>query len=416
MSIDEIPNEVGAKPGLRRALGLWVLVFYGLGMIVGAGIYVLIGEIAGQAGMAAPLAFLLAAALAAVTGLAYAELVARLPEAAGEVAYVRAAFGSQWLSRAVGIAILFVALIAAASIARGSGGYVRTFLDVPAWSPGAVMVVAFTAIACLGIRQSALFAAALSVIEIGGLLFVIGAGADALTDLPARASELIPAGGTHWAAVIGAAYLAFFAFLGFENLANMAEETTDVRRTLPRAIVLVMIFAAMLYGLVALVAVLAIPPTKLAAAEAPLCLVIERAGLPCATSFAAIALIAVANGVIAEIILIARLTYGMAKRKLIPEFLGAVNPRTRVPVRATIIGGAVILILTVAVPFQILVAATSAITLVIFSIVNAALWRLHRTDPRPVGSLGMRVPRWLPPIGVAACIGLLVFYIVGRFI
>ena len=321
------------------------------------------------------------------------------------------------LSRAVGIGILFVAVIAAASVARGSGGYVRTYVDVPIWLPGAVLVVILTLVACLRVRQSAAFAAAMAVIEVGGLLLVIGLGADALETLPSQAAALIPADGAQWVGVLGGAFLAFFAFIGFENMVNMAEETRDVGRTLPRAIILAMVVAGILYGTVALVAVLAVPPERLAAHEAPLCLVIERAGLPCTRGFAAIALVAVANGGVAEIILIARLAYGMAQKGLVPKALGVVNRRTQVPVRATLLGGAVILVLTVSVPFGVLVAVTSAVTLLVFIAVNASLWRLQRSDPRPSRAespergLEFRMPRLLPPLGVAACLTLFAVFV-----
>ena len=393
-----------------------MLLFYGLGMIVGAGIYVLVGEVAGQAGMSTPLAFLAAAALAALTGLSYAELVVRHPEAAGEVAYVQQAFASRVLSTVVGCAIVLVGIIAAASIARATGGYLRVYVDVPTWLPGAVLVALFTLIASLGVRQGAILAAVLSVIEIGGLAVIFVLGADALGTLPARAGALLPGDALAWAGVGAGAFTAFFAFLGFENLVNMAEETRAPERTVPRALIAAILISGLIYATIALVAVLAVPPDKLAASDAPLCLIVERAGHDCRTGFSAIALIALANGVIVEIMLVARLAYGMARRGLIPAWIGRVNRRTRVPVLATVGGGAVIFALAAAVPLGPLVAATNAVTLFVFFMVNLALAVLQARDRRR----GMARPTFatwppVPVFGAAACAGLFVIWLSGRF-
>ena len=140
-------------PGLTRALGLWRLVFYALGTIIGAGIYVLLGEVAGRAGASTPLSFITAGALAALTGLSYAELAARHPEAAGAAAYVRHAFNSDALSRVVGLAIAAATVVAAASIARGSAGYLQQFVSLPDALLAGGVVVAFTAWPAFGDPQ-----------------------------------------------------------------------------------------------------------------------------------------------------------------------------------------------------------------------------------------------------------------------
>ncbi len=408
--------RTGTGAGLRRTLGFWVLLFYGLGMIVGAGIYVLVGEVAAAAGMSAPLAFLVAAALAALTGLSYAELCGRHPEAAGEVAYLEDAFASRILSTIVGCAIILVAVIAAASIARATGGYLRVYLDVPDWLPGAVLVAIFTTIASLGVRQGAVLAAILSVVELGGLAVILYFGGDALGSLPARVGELWPEDAVAWAGVGAGAFTAFFAFLGFENLVNMAEETREPEKTVPRALIAAIVLSGTIYAAVSLVAVLAVPPEKLAASDAPLCLIVERAGIDCRTSFSAIALIALANGVIVEIILVARLAYGMARRGLVPAWFGRVHRRSEVPVTATVMGGAVILVLASVVPLGPLVAATNAVTLFVFFMVNLALAVLHLRDRRQAIRPQRRpaVAAWIPITGAAACAGLFTIWLVGR--
>ena len=259
-------------PGLTRALGLWRLVFYALGTIIGAGIYVLLGEVAGRAGASTPLSFITAGALAALTGLSYAELAARHPEAAGAAAYVRHAFNSDALSRVVGLAIAAATVVAAASIARGSAGYLQQFVSLPDALLAGGVVVAFTAVACVAVTLSVGAAALLSVVEVAGLLLVILVGAPALLDFPAHAGALIPDDAAGWRATMGGAFLAFFAFLGFESLTNMAEETKDPSRTLPRAILLAI--TAFFYTVVTLVAVLAVPPSELAYSKTALLLIV----------------------------------------------------------------------------------------------------------------------------------------------
>jgi APA family basic amino acid/polyamine antiporter len=253
-----------APATLRRVLGTPLLVFYGLGVIIGAGIYVLVGSVVGAAGGAAPWSFLLAGVLAGLTGLSYAELAVRFPEAAGAAAYVKEAFGSDRLSQLTGLAVAAVVIVSTASIARGSVGYVQAFASWPDAAIAGGVVLLFTAVACLGVRDSVGLAAVMTITEIGGLLLVVAAGWPALQTMPGRIGELMP--GTEpaaWAGVAVGAFLAFFAFIGFENLANMAEEARDPERSLPRAILVSLGLSSLLYAGVTVAAVLALPLAEL---------------------------------------------------------------------------------------------------------------------------------------------------------
>jgi APA family basic amino acid/polyamine antiporter len=400
---DEMRPE--RRPALKRSLGFWPLTLYGLGTIIGAGIYVLVGEVAGRAGMGAPLAFVAAGIVAGLTGLSYAELVARHPEAAGETAYVQEAFGFKSLAQIAGVALIFVAIIAAASIAKGAAGYLEQYVPLPRWIGGAIIVGIFTGVAAVGVTESVRVAVIMTLIEIGGLVLIVVLAAPALEALPARAGELVPRDLGGWTGVFAGMFVAFFAFIGFDSLANMAEETHEVGRTLPRAILAAVALASLIYGLVALVAVFALSPADLSSHDAPLVAVLEKTGFAYSRHFAVIALIATANGVMVEIVLVSRLAYGMARRDLLPHWFSAVNARTRTPLRATLIGGAVILALVIAVPFSALVAATSTVTLAVFALVNLSLVRLQMKDRR--ADLAIRAPRWAPPLGVLTCLGLI---------
>lgn len=390
---------------LHRVLGVWVLVFYGLGSIVGAGIYVLIGAVAGVAGYGAPLAFLAAGVLAGLTGLSYAELSARHPEAAGAAVYVQEGFGRVWLSRLIGFAVVAVGLFLTGSLAHGVVGYITQFITVPPLPASLGVVALFTLIACLGVGHSLWLAAAMTMVEIAGLVFVFVAGAPALDRLPDVAAQLVPTGSTGIMAIASGVFLAFFAFLGFEDIVNMAEETRDPGRTLPRAILLSIALATLIYGAVALVAVLAVPLNDLAASRAPLELVMARADWAPRNLLSVIALIAIPNGILITLVMLGRILYGMARRGWLPAALGVVNPLTRTPLRTTLLGGALALAFTASVDFIGLVTLTSAVNLCVFFTVNLALARLQVVRPRH--DLEFNVPRWCPPLGAAICVALL---------
>lgn len=391
---------------LLRALGLPALVGLGMGAIVGAGIYVLVGEVAGHAGAGTPLAFLLAGLLALPTAFSYAELAARMPEAAGAAAYVRAGLASPLAGRIAGLAVALTALLAIAAIARGAESYLARFVPLPPGVGAGGLIVLATAIALYGVRETALVAGLSTAVEIGGLLYVCLAGVMAVADGTAAAPA--PAAwfaGIEAGAVFGGAFVAFFAFLGFEVLANMGEEARDTRRALPLAILLSIVLSSLLYVAVAAAAVLAIGADRLAASEAPLAEVVAAwtAGHP--EVLAAIALAAIANGVLIEIALLSRVLYGMARRGWLPGPLARVHDRRRTPTVATLSAGAVALVLAVSFPVGTLAGWTSTATLLLFVAVNLALWRLHRTDPRP--DLAFRPPRWLPPFAALCSAALL---------
>lgn len=378
-----------------------MLTLYGVGIIVGAGIYVLIGEVIGAAGFGAPLSFLIAGILVAPTGYSYAELVARFPEAAGQAAYVRHAFNSVALSRVVGFAVAAVGILAAASIARGAAAYLADLAPVPIPLGAALMTVAFTGIACLGVRQSVGIAAIMTLFELSGLAYVIMSGMYGDNSLPPVDLSLqFSSGG-----IAAGAFVAFFAFLGFENMANMAEEAEDTHRVLPVAIFLALAISTLLYVAVATVAVISVPLETLVGSPTPLRDVVANSPIGNAEIFGAIALIATANGVLIEILMVARVTYGMANRGWLPGWFAVVWPRSRTPVRTTLIAGTIVLLL--AVPFDVgeLAAMTSNVLLTLFLVINLALMRLHKVAPRD--DLYIRAPRWLPPLGAAGSLSLL---------
>ena len=242
------------QPTLRRILTFWPLLFYGLGVIVGAGIYVAIGTVIARAGDAAPIAFLIAGVTAAMTGLCYAELASRFPEASGSVAYVRHGFGSQTLAGLTGVVVTVTVAVSAASIARGSISYLAVLLPWPAVLLLPLLVIGCTLIAACGVGESVGIAAVIGVIEIAGLIVATIAGMIAAPELHFRA--MLPVDLAGWTGTIAGAFIAFFAFIGFETLANLAEEAKDPHRTIPRGILGAIAASIVLYVMVAMATVL----------------------------------------------------------------------------------------------------------------------------------------------------------------
>lgn len=387
------------RSSLRRSLGVGLLVLYGLGIIIGAGIYIVIGTVMAHAGMLAVCSFAVAGVLAGLIALSYAELGARYPEAAGAAAYVQEAFGSERCAQLTGGVVVVVVLISAATIARGTAGYARTLVALPDVLIASGVVLGFTAVACLGVKDSVRTAALMTLIELAGLLLVISAGLAPVRALQGHVWALLPTDLPGWRAIGAGAFLAFFAYTGFENLANMAEETTDVGRTLPRAMLLSLGISTALYMTVALVVVAALPREEAAVSAAPLLAVIARRGWSLSHAFAALSLVAVANGVLIQILMLSCLLYGMARRALLPGVLTALSAR-QVPVRATLVAGALVLVSTVALPFDALLRLSTTLTLLLFTLVSLSLWRLQQCAPRQ--DLAFHVPRWVP---VAAALG-----------
>ena len=388
------PPEAGA-PALRRVLTFWALVLYGLGVIVGAGIYVAIGAVIGRAGAAAPVAFLLAGIAAGCTGLCYAELAGRYPEAAGGVAYVTHGFGSRRLALFTGAAITVAVAVGAASIARGAVDYLAVLLPLPAPLLTGLLVAAFTAIAIAGVRESVGLAAVMAVIEIAGLLAATAAGLLAAPRL--HLAGLVPTDLAGWQGALAGAFIAFFAFIGFETLANLAEETRDPRRTVPRGIVGAVALSMVLYVAVASAVVLAGRRE-----ETPLLGLFAGTH---ATIFAFVGAVAVGNGVLVQIVMLARLFYGMGRGGQLPALFGLVHPRTQTPVAATLLAGAIVLTTAVAIPFGHLLVLTNAVTLGVFVLVDLALWRAKRREPAPPD--GFTVPGWVPPLAALLAVALL---------
>jgi len=398
-----LPSQPAAA--LQRRLSLPLLVLYGIGITIGAGIYVLIGAVAGHAGRYAPWSFVLAAVVMAFTVGSYAELTTRFPVSAGEAAYVRAAFGSRAASTLTGLLTIVIGIVSSAAVALGAAGYIAQFTDWPPSAVVALLLAVLGAVAAWGILESVLLASLFTLIEAGGLLVIIVAGWQAQVPL-ASALALPPLDIATLSGIGYASLLAFFAFIGFEDLANVVEEAKVPHRDIPRAMVLTLVISTVLYVAVAAIAVAAVPVAELAASPAPLSLVFRRlAGVSPAT-ISVIAIVATLNTILAQMTMAARVVYGLARQGDLPGFAGRVHPKTATPLIATALIVAATLALALLVPFERLAEGTSLATLVVFALVNLALLRLRHRKIHTDGP-HIRVPLWVPAAGFVSCLAMM---------
>ncbi|MDJ0921568.1 MAG: APC family permease [Henriciella sp.] len=407
--MSDIASTTEDKPHLRRRLTLPLLILYGLGVTVGAGIYVLVGTTAAHAGLYAPIAFLAAALVVAFTGFSYSELSTRFPVSAGEAAYVRAGLRSKRIAFIVGVMVAAIGAISASAIMVGASAYLEDFLLIDAKILTLLIGLILGLVAVWGVLESVGMAAVFTVVEILGLVLVLGFGLTTNPELVTQLDRLIPPLDPNiWVGIGSASLLAFFAFVGFEDLANIAEEAVNPGRNMPRAIIWTLVLATILYLAVVSVVVLSVPIDALASSAAPLNLVFADAPPSVRVSFNLIAAVATLNGVLIQMIMSSRVLYGLAKQDQLPKQLGYIHPQTRTPVVATALVTLIVLVLSLLVPIESLAELTSEIALSVFALVNLALLTLKlRRDPVPAGVFS--VPLIVPMIGFISCAMLLIF-------
>ncbi|HKQ25817.1 MAG TPA: APC family permease [Burkholderiales bacterium] len=407
--LEEVQTTIGRedpKATLRRSLSLPLITFYGLGTILGAGIYVLVGKVAGVAGMYAPISFTLAAVIAGLSAFTYMELCSRHPLAGGAAVYAQQGFGVRWLSILVGFLIVLSGLVSAATISKGFVGYFRVFIELPDVLIIVTVVVALALLAAWGIAQSVAAAAVATVIEVGGLILIIAVASASFGALPERLPELIPSFElVAWEGIFLGGFLAFYAFIGFEDMANVAEEVKDPIRSMPRAILLAIAISTLLYLAVSLAAVLAVPMDELTASRAPLALMFERSTGTSPKVMALISLFAVINGALIQIIMAARMLYGMSREGWLPKGIGEVNSRTHTPIFATALVSIGVLVLALALPLVTLAKVTSFAVLAVFALLGLALARMKRAGPPAHGVY--TVPAWVPYASTVSAVALL---------
>ncbi|WP_454050266.1 APC family permease [Cellulomonas sp. Marseille-Q8402] len=407
-------TQVAEQPALRRTIGRTVLLLFVVGDILGAGIYALTGTVAEEVGGAIWLPFLLAFVLAALTATAYAELVARYPRAAGAALYANRAFRRPFLTFLVAFAVMMSGITSASAAARAFGGDYLTELlpfGVPTLVAAWVFLGLITLVNVLGVSESVRVNVVLTLIEASGLLVIIGIGVWALLQGegdPGRALQL-ETPGPAWMGVLGGTALAFYALLGFEDSVNLAEEAKEPRRDFPRALFGGLLVAGAIYLAVAFTASMLVETDVLVGSTGPLLEVVKVAGVAFPPwLFALIALLAVMNTALINMMMASRLVYGMARERIVPAVLGRVHSRRRTPVTAIAFTVVLALTLTATGDLGDLADTTVLLLLLVFAVVNVAVLVLRRrpdtADDRPERVEGdsarsFRAPTWAPVVG-----------------
>lgn len=406
---------------LQRQIGLLSLVLYGVGDILGSGIYGLIGKVAGQLGNLIWIAFVVSFAVALMTGLSYAGLGARYPRAAGSSFIVWKAFHSPLIAFVVGFATMASGLISMATSSRIFSGYLHGMAEsVPVWAGIGGFALLLTAIVYIGIKESLWANAVCTVIELTGLAIVVVAGLPYLGSVNLLDVQSIPqstAGadiGLSSSLILSASVLAFYSFIGFEDLLNVGEEVKEPKRTLPLGLMIAMLISSAVYLLISCVAVSVIPAAELAKSGQPLVDVVAKAW-PWFPSkvFGIIAMFAVANTALLNYIMVTRLMYGLANLSLLPKPLAKVHPKTKTPYIAVGATFAILCGLAFVGEVSSLARATSLFILVVFIAMNASLFVLQRREGRRKHAKGRawRIPQFVPVLGV---LGALAMFIHGK--
>lgn len=408
---------------LKRDLTLPLITFYGLGNILGAGIYALIGKVAGEAGYYAPLSFLLAAIIATFSALSHAELSARYPVSGGQAVYLYEGFKLRWLSITVGLLIIAAGIMSSAAIVHGFVGYFKVFASgyypafqaVPATTIIAVLLFILAALAIWGIKQSVAVASFLTILEIAGLCLVIWVGGEQMPMMK-QTLQSIPESsyGFSFIGVFAGAFLAFYAYLGFEDMVTVAEEVKDPQRNMPIAIFLAVIISTLLYAGVAVVAVLLVEPQQLALSDAPLADVYTVATGRAPVVISLIGMFAVINGALIQLIMASRLLYGMGVRGWLPNWFSRIYSPTCTPLNSTLAVVSLILFFAIIMTIVTLAEMTSFLILIVFALINLALIKIKQKHPHPEGVKTFSL--WIPKLGFVTAVLFLVLNIIRNMV
>jgi basic amino acid/polyamine antiporter, APA family len=402
---------VTASPArqLRRSLGIWAITIYAIGDVLGAGIYALVGQVVGLAGSGAWLSFVLSALTALFTGLSYAELSSRFPVAAGAAAYTQRAYGHRLLAFVVGFFVLASGISSAATVSRAFVGYFNPFMALPELPASVAMLALMTTINYAGIRESARVNFVLTMVEMSGLLLIIAvgfwyAGRLPVAEVVGRMTPSLTPG------IVSGATLAFFAYIGFEDVANVAEEVRDPSRTIPRAILIAIGVSCVIYVSVVCAVLVTVPREIAANSGKPLLEVLHVAGVHLPPGvFSVVALFAICNTGLLNLIMASRLCYGMACEGLLPSALAQVDVRRGTPWVAVLAAFALAALLTMSGGVRVLAQTTSLLLLIVFAVIHVGLLLIKRRQSE-ITSREFRTPAWTPVLGAFLCVGLALQY------
>ena len=393
---------------LKRAVTGPMLLLFILGDVLGAGVYALAGTIAGQVGGAIWVPLLIALCFAMLTAGSYAELVTKYPHAGASAVFAGKAFKSPLISFLIGFCMLAAGVTSAAGLSLAfAGDYMAPFIQLPAHVVALIFLVVIALLNARGIKESLSANLVMTVIEVSGLLLVIVAAVWFFQTGEADLSRAVQfkEGINPAYAVLGAALLAFYSFVGFETSANMAEEVRNVRKVYPRALFGALLIAGAIYMGVGVAAAAVMPIDQLIHSSAPLLEVVKASHLGIPPRLVAfIAVVAVANGALLTMIRSSRLAYGMSRQGLLPHALSKVLPERRTPWVAIVATTVVAIILTLTGSLATLAETVVLLLLFVFISTNLAVLILRRDH---VEADHFRAPTWVPVLAIMSCLILL---------
>lgn len=356
-----------AKAKLRRELGLFQVTLAGIGIIVGAGIYALIGVAAGHAGNAVWISFLIAALVALCTGLSYAELSSMFRGDAAEYDYLKSAAGKK-LAFLVALSVIAGTIMASATVALGFAGYLSQLVNVPLIGAAIGIILFLAVINAVGIRQASWFNVLSTSASVFGLLVIVLLG----LFYPGQAGYFhMPKGA---GGLLGAAALIFFAFIGFEAIVKLRDETKKPAKTIPQAVILSIIISSVLYVLVALASVKVLGWEALRASTAPLASVAEAVlGSKAFVLIAVIALLSTSNTILLTMVAASRQLYGMAKEHAMPGALSYVGKKSETPTVAIVITALFAVVFALAGNIELIANLTNLFLFFTFAAVNLSV-------------------------------------------
>ena len=391
---------------LRRGIGGGLLFVFILGDVLGAGVYALMGELAAEAGGMTWVPILIALVMALLTAGSYAELVTKYPKAGGAAVFAQRAFRKPLVAFLVGYSMLCAGIVSVAGLAVAfAGDYLTTLVPLPVPVVAPVFLCLIAAINLRGIKESVRSNLVMTAIEVSGLVLIVVAVAVALAAGAGDLGRAVEAPASPFAALLGAALLAFYSFVGFETSANVAEEVRDVSRVYPRALFGALAAAGAIYLLVAVASSAMLPADELADSSGALLDVLQASGVALPSwAFAVVALIAIANGALLTSIMSSRLAYGMATEGLLPPVLSRLLPGRRTPAVAIVVTTGLSAVLAVLGSLQMLAETVVLFLLFVFLSTNVAALVLRKDG---VEHEHFRVPVVIPGLGVLSCLVLL---------
>ncbi len=352
---------------LKKELGLFQVTLAGVGIILGAGIYALLGVAAGNAGNAVWISFLFSSIVAIFTGLSYAELSSMFKSDSAEYEYVNQAI-NKFFATFIGLSMIAAAIVAASTVALGFSGYLSSILPFNIFFYAFFIILVMSLINYIGMKETSWFNSVATIIELSGLLIIIFLGFFFLGDV--NYLEM-PHG---FSGVVSSAALVFFAFIGFESIVKLREETKNANKIIPKAIILSIIITSVLYVLVALATVSIVGWETLSTSEAPLATVASIALGSSAAGFVLviIALFSTGNTILLSLVTASRQVYGMAQQNSLPKFLSKVG-KNNTPFYAVWIVMIISLLLALIGDIEFIANLTNVFIFLTFAFVNLSL-------------------------------------------